>query len=110
MEDNADTSGIEKLLFIENYKIFSGNSNLKTECRDRLTAILNDAMSGYPSRQKNINNRAEEEYFSSVDISLYRFSGAGMKKLFCSHDAQNIKNESLNNFGRYIFICFIKIK
>ncbi len=110
MEDSENTGGIEKLLLIENYKVSIGNCDLETVCQDRLTAILNNAMSGDKSGQKNINFAEEEDSSSVVDVSLYRFSGAGIKKLFCPKDTQNIKNELSNNFGKYIFICFIKIK
>lgn len=109
IEDDENTSGIEKLLLIENYKIFRGNSNLKTVCRKHLTAIINNAISGNRFSQKDISG-ADDGEFLSVDISLYRFFGAGFKNLFCSRDTQNIKNESLKNFGKDIFICFIETK
>ena len=109
IEDGENTSGIEKLLLVENYKIFSGNCNLKKVCQDHLTAIINNAISGNKFKQKEIN-QIEDGDFLSMDISLYRFLGADIKNLFCSLGKQTIKNELLNNFGKYIFICFVEIK
>ena len=109
IEDGENTSGIEKLLHVENYKVFSGNCNLKKVCQDHFTAIINNAISGNKFKQNEIN-QTEDGDFLSVDISLYRFFGAGIKNLFCSRGKQNIKNELLNHFGKYFFICFVEIK
>ncbi len=115
LKENNGLSKLEKLVCIKEHRSCGKKSDGQyAGCQAEITAILKRVMSGRQFTSEDMKNIDKRNFFD-VDLSLYRFSGADIRNLFCffqiknSTDDKYLKDDLLKNFCKDVFVFFIDI-